>query len=394
MVATTRRCLLVAVAAAIGVAVPRAQAAAASAARSEASAAALLWAAAQLDSDCSDPWPDVKKDVCLAKNNGKCMWLELDTKNLCLPCDWDGAEVPCAPLGATYPSGKVKSCSMACSHHKLITRVSPCTDVSGDIARTDCWGKGASSEAKCMWTAYKTELGARKTMCGPCRVVGAGEVAPYAPGDTGPEPGSRVEESYSQCLDESNEYGIPCDSINGIPAVTPCKPTPAPTMPGGVPPPVTLESLGLSRMPGAPEYVAVPVAAPYDKAAYTESATSAARIAGWPVGSLLPPSTAVGVLGPPPFEGPTLPPDMKFEYINAPPGLVGLPPATLMPPGFAMVFPAPAPAPAPAAALMAPPAVLVAPPAIGGGELSAAAPAAFLGRRRPLLLRPKRRLAA
>jgi len=236
---------------------------------------------------------------------------------------------------------------------QLLHGVSSCIDVNGDITRGDCQAKGTASGQNCMWTSYKTEAGLKKSMCGPCKVEGVGELAPYMPHDDGPEPGSKVEASYSQCQEVFNKYGLPCDPINGIAAVTPCKPTPAPEYPGGLPPPVSLDYLGLSRYPGAPEYVAVPVPAPYDKAAYTKAATTAAQTAGWPVGSLLPPSVHVAVLGPPPLEGPTLPPDLKFEYVSPPPGLLGLPQATPPPSGF---FAVPVPGAAPAAA---PPASLI-----------------------------------
>lgn len=286
------------------------------AAGSSANQEVLLWDASRQDSPCSDV-DNVPQATCLGKNGGKCMWMELDTKNLCLPCDWDGIDIPCAPVGAVYPAGKVKNCYMACSHQTVITKISMCTDVSGDITQSDCQAKGTSGEAKCMWTAYKMRGGDRRTMCGPCLVEGTGEVPRYLPGGAGPEPGSRVVASYSQCEEAA--------------AVTPCPPTPPPTLPGGLPAPVKLSDLGLSAAPGAPDYVAVPVEAPYGLAAYRRAAAAAARVAGWPKGSALPPSTAVALYAPPPKEGPTLPPGMQVVYVRPPPGLRGLMIAPSMP---------------------------------------------------------------
>jgi len=297
--------------------------------REAAGAAALLWAAALQDSACTD-MPDVPKDVCLGKAGGKCMWLQLDSKNLCLPCSWDGHDIPCAPPDATYPDGRVQRCEMACRHGKVLTSLSSCTDVSGLITQSDCEAKGTSVSTKCMWTAYKTKDGEAKSMCGPCFVHGIGQIPAYVPGGTGPEPWSKVDASSSQCEEVHDKWGLPCDPVKGIPAVTPCRPTPPPMLPGGLPPPVALETLGLKAMPGAPDYVAVPVAAPYDRAAFTRAATAAARVAGWPAGAILPPHAAVGIPVLPPPEGPMLPPDMPTVSLEPPPGLLGLP---TVPPG-------------------------------------------------------------
>merc|ERR1719482_730644 len=60
---------------------------------------------------------------------------------------------------------------------------------------------------------------------------------------------------------------------------------------------------------------------------YTEASAVAAHSAGWPApGNPLPPDAPVSIYGPPPFEGPTLPPTLPVMYGPAPPGIPGVPP--------------------------------------------------------------------
>mmetsp|Transcript_26399 Transcript_26399/g.83620 ORF Transcript_26399/g.83620 Transcript_26399/m.83620 type:complete len:360 (+) Transcript_26399:104-1183(+) len=297
---------------------------------------ALVQLTAGKDSECSDV-ASVSREACLGKA-AQCMWLEMDTrKNLCLPCKWNGTEIPCAPPGAVFPQGHVQRCQMACAHQKVITKVSPCVDVSGGISQDDCYAKGTSAQAKCMWTAYTTKAGRRRTMCGPCAVPGIGSIPPYAQGNIGPEPGSRVEACRSQCADSMTEYGVPCGG--GVPAVTNCRPTAEPKALL----PVPLASLGFRVLQGAPHYIAVKVRPPYGPEQYFEASEVAARAAGWPVGSVLPPDAAVSVYAPPPPEGPALPPGMKTLSVPPPPGIVGLLPAAAEGSGSALVSVATAP---------------------------------------------------
>jgi hypothetical protein len=111
-------------------------------------------------------------------------------------------------------------------------------------------------------------------MCGPCDVEGMGVVPPYEPGSQGPESRSRVEASFSQCEIVTDRYGLPCDPVRGMPAMPPCAPREPVTAPGGLPAPVHLAGVGLSAVPGAPDYVVVLVEEPHDMEAYTRAATS------------------------------------------------------------------------------------------------------------------------
>jgi len=280
-----------------------------------------LHAAMEKDSECSDINPHISETGCLVKNEGKCMWLQLDQRNLCLPCAIGQVDIPCVPPGASFPEGRVHICSMGCKHQLVMTKVSPCTDVSGEISRSDCQAKGDSGDAKCMWTAYKTQDGRQKQICGPCLVDHFGNVPPFLVGGLGPEEGSRVEGSWSACDVVKNEYGLPCDPENGVPAITPCRPVRKPADPLQ---PVALNNLHLTSDPGAPYYVAVPVEAPYDVDAYIHSATVGARVAEWPAGSVLPPSVPVAVYAAPPPGAPPPPKEIRVVYKDPPPGLRGL----------------------------------------------------------------------
>eukprot|EP00419_Tripos_fusus_P018002 CAMPEP_0172745764 /NCGR_PEP_ID=MMETSP1074-20121228/138741_1 /TAXON_ID=2916 /ORGANISM="Ceratium fusus, Strain PA161109" /LENGTH=365 /DNA_ID=CAMNT_0013577011 /DNA_START=176 /DNA_END=1273 /DNA_ORIENTATION=+ len=284
------------------------------------------------DSFCSDA-PNVAREACLQKGTapgkpGQCMWLQTDQKNLCLPCEWDGIDIPCIPTGAVTPSGNVKDCEMACGHQRLITKVSPCTDVSGSISQDDCFAKGTSSRTKCMWTSFATASGMEKSQCGPCHIMGIGNIPLYTPNSLGPELGSKVIASLSQCAESSTKYGIPCNV--DTPAVNPCPPRPkheklAAKKALKVLKPENLWTVGLHTLPSAPQYFAVRVPKPYGLKEYLDAAEVAARAAGWSVGTKLPPDVAINVFGAPPPEGPTLPPKIKIQFAQPPPGIKGMP---------------------------------------------------------------------
>lgn len=298
--------------------------------RLETTALALLQAP---DSPCSGPH-SITRDQCLSKTGASCMWLDLGEKNVCLPCEWEGIDIPCAPVKTFWGGHQVKDCVMSCHHQKILTKISSCTDVSGGISTTQCFQKGITADEQCMWTAYTTKTGEGKSVCGPCNVGGIGQIPCYNAGDKGPEGGSSVDGCVSQCEggSETNDVGIPCDSANGVPAVPNCFPTPAPPPPGKVGT-LPLEVLKIATRPGAPEYFATAVDPPYGPREYTAAAALAARAAGWPDdGSTgLPPDRAMVIFGPPPKEAPTLPPTIKVMYGPAPPGIPGIPP-----PGYGM----------------------------------------------------------
>jgi len=263
------------------------------------------------DSECSDG-PQVSREVCLLKSSS-CMWLELDTKNLCLPCSWGHAELPCPVPGAVLPAGSVRSCEMACAHHQVITQVSACTDVSGDITMDSCYAKGTSASTRCEWTAYLTQSGERRTMCGPCHMDGIGEIPPYSPGSLGPAPGSRVVASASQCANVTEKDGGDCWQPD-------CPPKEPPIQQRGQPLP--LDKLHLATLDGAPQYIAVPVAPPYDQAAYSAAAGVGAAAAGWPEDTAVPADVPMSVSEELPPGAPTLPPGLEIVKAAAPPGLV------------------------------------------------------------------------
>lgn len=275
----------------------------------------------QADSPCSDS-ASVTKDTCLTKS-AKCMWLQLEDKNLCLPCEWSGINLPCVPFGAIFAGKKVQQCEMQCPHQQVITKVSACVDIGGDISLDECFAKGQSAFTKCMHTSYTTSSGQAKNICGPCMIAGVGKIPPYSPGNVGPEPGSSVSVSASQCDLSQTEFGVPCDNALGIPAVTQCQPLPPPAGPtaGALP----LQDFGIKVNKDAPPYYASIVVPPFGPKEYNEASAAAARAAGWPLGTALLPSAPVVVYGPPPLEGPTLPPGMRALYGPGPPGIPGIP---------------------------------------------------------------------
>lgn len=275
------------------------------------------------DSPCSDT-EDVSRERCLSKA-AKCMFLELESKNLCLPCEFGGVNIPCAPIGSVFAMKKVKNCEMVCSHQQVITKVSACTDVGGFITQDTCFAKGISALTTCMWTAYKDKDEKDKSVCGPCKVDGIGTIPAFLPGNLGPEGGSVVTASVSMCDSPVTDFNVPCDGGLGIPAVTNCHPTPPPPPPPMAPLPMDFYRIQTDE--NAPHYYAVPVPPPYGPREYTEASAVAARAAGWPSpGAALPPDAPVMVYGPPPPEGPTLPPSMKMMYGPPPPGIPGIPP--------------------------------------------------------------------
>jgi hypothetical protein len=281
------------------------------------------------DSPCSDT-KDVSRDTCLSKTEAQCMWLNMESMNLCLPCDWDGVPIPCAPIGSLFAMKKVKHCEMKCAHQHVLTKASACTDVGGSITTDDCFSKGLSALTKCMWTTYTQADGGHKNICGPCKVEGIGVIPPYAQGNEGPEgPGSTVDGAVSMCAASETAYGIPCDDAIQSPGLTNCHPTAPPPPPPLAP--VPLDVLRVATNKDAPNYFAVPVPPPYGPMQYTEASAVGMHASGWGPQNALPPDAPVVIYGVPPFEGPTLPPTLKVMYGPPPPGIPGVPP-----PGYGM----------------------------------------------------------
>merc|ERR1719468_51412 len=187
-----------------------------------------------------------------------------------------------------------------------------------------------------MWTSFTTSSGVQKSHCGPCEVLGIGTVPVPTPNGLGPELGSKGVIALSQCAASATKYGIPCDAMT--PAVNPCPPRPKTKKPVVKPlKPEPIWTLALHTLPSAPNYIAVRVPKPYGFKEYLDAAEVAARAAGWPVGTKLPPDVPVSVFGAPPLEGPTLPPTMKIEFAQPPPGINDMPVYTGM--GYATASP-------------------------------------------------------
>merc|ERR1719272_1628531 len=212
---------------------------------------------------------------------------------------------------------------MKCAHQQIITKVSGCVDVGGSVTLDECFAKGQSGLTSCMHTTYTTKDGASKSICGPCMIAGLGTIPPYSPGNIGPEAGSTVSVSTSQCDLSQTDLGVPCDPVLGIPAVTQCQPLPLPPGPtmGALP----LQDFGVTVDKDAPTYYASIVTPPFGPKQYEDASAAAARAAGWPLGTALLPSSPVVVYGPPPLEGPTLPPGMSALYGPAPVGIPNIP---------------------------------------------------------------------
>jgi len=278
------------------------QAGAVRAAGGSSAATALAHTAAQ-DSPCSAE--GISRFDCLGR--GQCMFVEYEGGGgRCTPCEFDGVDLPCMSAGAVDGSQKVKTCSMSCAHQKIMSIVSPCEDTTGDITLSQCHAKGASALTKCMWTQEDLTKG----FCGPCSVMGVGTVPCPPSGGLGMT--GIVTLCVSQCDD-------PCP-----PMFPGCTPTGAPPPLPNLPFPASATELRFGK--DAPDYTLVKVLPPYDKKEWEAAARTAAQTAMWGPNDFLPPTAPVSIYGPPPPEGPTLPPGMPVMYGPAPPGMLGAPP--------------------------------------------------------------------
>ncbi|CAJ1372069.1 unnamed protein product [Effrenium voratum] len=260
------------------------------------------------------------------------MFLELDKRNLCLPCEWGGVPLPCVPRNAAYPQGQVQNCEMSCEHQQMVSKVSDCTDISGAIRMDDCMAKGKSAGVSCMWTAYTRKDGSRRTMCGPCKVDGLGAVGRSAPGSHGPEPGSLVEASFSQCDEQQLEAAKPCLD----PADCPKAKASLPPQKGDQPEAMTdLTGLGMNTTADAPKYFAAPVSPPYGKEEYLAAAQAAAKVAGWTAPSEL---KEVDVALKKPGTAPAVPNDITEHPVPPLPGMLYPVPAFRPAPGTSEIL--------------------------------------------------------
>lgn len=272
-----------------------------------------LHLAASVDSECSDT-ASVSRATCLGKS--KCMFLELDKRNLRLPCEWAGQPLPCVPRNAAYPQGRVESCEMSCEHQQMVSKVSDCTDVSGEIRQDDCMAKGKSAGVSCMWTSYTRKDGTRRSMCGPCKVDGLGSVGRSAPGSYGPEAGSIVEASFSQCDAQQLEAAKPCLDPSKCPKTLPAIPPETGDAPVAL---SDLTRLGMNTTADAPQYFAAPVSPPYGKEEYLKAAQVAAAAAGYAAPEQL---ENVDVAIKRPASAPVVPSDFKEQPVKPLPGML------------------------------------------------------------------------
>lgn len=232
------------------------------------------------------------KDVCLTKQGRECMWVRVETRDPllpvqesyahCLPCQLDEEEIPCWNPGAWIGGFQVTDCEMKCPHQKRIRQPEhACSDESGFITNSQCFDKGTRSGSKCMFTAYKLPNGDQKSVCGPCFVTGVGGWGCPAVGDKGLEPDSKVTACVSQC-------DVLCMGPPACPPTVVPPPPPPPPSPG-----LVTTGADPKKMLLAPAPYAMPTVNPY---AIAQAAMSAAKKAGWVIGTPAPPKTYYPVI--------------------------------------------------------------------------------------------------
>lgn len=247
------------------------------------------------------------KEQCLTR--GKCMFIDLEgAPSRCTVCEFGGTQLPCTPVKSVYAGHVVNECAMTCAHQSIISKVSPCEDTTEDITLSQCFSKGLSALTKCMWT----QEGLTKQFCGPCSVAGVGTIPCPGGGALGMT-GLPVTMCMSQCDDNCPPMFPGCNIE-----------TPPP------PPLLNLpfhpNDVGIATSDNAPNYIAIKVLPPYGVKDFEDAARTAAQTAMWGPDTKQPPSAPVSIYGPPPFEGPTLPPGLPVMYGPAPPGIPGVPP--------------------------------------------------------------------
>jgi hypothetical protein len=227
------------------------------------------------------------KAACLSNPDRECMFVKSEGFNplvaiqavdqLCLPCELDSQEIPCWNVGAVVGDKKVTECEMRCPHQKRIRQPEyTCSDESGFITQSQCFDKGTRSGSKCMWMAYETTDGKKKSTCGPCFVSGTGGFGCPAAGGPGPEDGSTVDTCLDQCM-------VICAGPPDCPPTVAPPPPPPPPSPG-----VVQTYVPPDEMVIAPAPYAMPTINPY---AVAQAAMEAAKKAGWEIGTPPPPKS-------------------------------------------------------------------------------------------------------
>lgn len=152
-----------------------------------------------------------EKEQCLQVKGRACMWTRIESRNprlrvqesnsYCLPCEIDGAEMPCWNVGAWIGDKQVTECVMSCRHQRRIWQPQyACSDGKRVfISKSLCFDRGKQSGSKCMFVTYKDSEGRDHGSCGPCRLDGSGSWGCPSIGEKGPEDGSKVTSCVSQC---------------------------------------------------------------------------------------------------------------------------------------------------------------------------------------------------
>jgi hypothetical protein len=257
------------------------------------------------------------KKKCLGQDRG-CMWTTMTTRDpfkrtqevtsYCMPCELDGAQIPCWNPGAWYEGKQILDCAMSCMHQQRIWQPQyACSDETGFISQSQCFGRAAESGSKCMFISYKDSNDEPRASCAPCELSGSGGWGCPPVGGDGPAAGSKVTFCISQC-------DVLCA---GPPA---CPPTVAPPPP---PPPQQSPGLPDTASPADKMVTApvpwLPLPAP-DPMAIIEAARAAAIKAGWTIAPPPPPPKVywpvvyyrspgdfLYTTGPPPIDGPEPP---------------------------------------------------------------------------------------
>lgn len=272
------------------------------------------------DPHACDMGDQADHDKCLHVEDRSCMWTRVETRDplkrvqasnsYCLPCRLDGQAIPCWNVGAWVDGKQVTNCEMSCVHQDIIMQPEyVCTDETGAIGQSECFGKGAKTGSKCMFIAFEDSAGKQKGFCGPCAVTGTGGWGCPPVGGEGPEAGSKVKSCLSQC-------DVLC---TGPPA---CPPTVAPPPPPPPPAPgIAMVASPEDTMLNAPGPFAAPTVNPYG---VMIAAAEAAKKAGfyppttpapktyWPVIYYRAPGDYLYTTGPPLQAGPEPPLDMSL----------------------------------------------------------------------------------